>query len=76
MLKEAMAKINQGEKQFNKEMNQAAVLGADTHRQVNPEQAIYDNGDINSRNNKHVAKIQGNDNLSQEEKERLLKNHD
>lgn len=43
---------------------------------VSPEQAIYDNGDINSRNNKYVAQIQANDNLSAEEKERLLKNHE
>jgi len=43
---------------------------------VNPEQAIYDNGDLNSRHNKYVASIQNDANLSAEEKERLLKNHD
>lgn len=43
---------------------------------VTSEQAIYDNGDVNSRNNKYVAAIQNDDKLSAEEKERLLKNHE
>jgi valyl-tRNA synthetase len=48
----------------------------DTGRRANPEDAIFDNGDLNSRNNKYVAQIQQNDNLSAEEKEKLLKNHE
>jgi hypothetical protein len=43
---------------------------------VTPEQAIYDNGDPNSYNNKYVARIQADDTLSKEEKEHLLKNHE
>ena len=43
---------------------------------VSPELAIYDNGDLNSRNNKYVAAIQNDPNLAAEEKERLLKNHE
>lgn len=48
----------------------------DSRAAASPEQAIYDNGDPNSRNNKYVAQIQSNENLSPEEKERLLKNHE
>ena len=71
----ALKKVAQGQNQFNKEMNQSLM---DTNRvlDVTPEQAIFDNGDPNSRNNKYVAQIQSNDNLTAEEKERLLKNHE
>jgi len=68
-------KVNAGQKEFNKEMQSNQVM--DTGRDLaKPEQAIYDNGDVNSRNNKYVAQIQQNENLSSEEKERLLKNHE
>jgi hypothetical protein len=53
IFKNAMNKINAGQNQFNKEMNNASDLSV----VVNPEQAIYDNGDPNSRNNKYVAQI-------------------
>lgn len=74
IFKNALNKINQGQNQFNKEMNSEMMEGAQVS--VNPEQAIYDNGDPNSRNNKYVAQIQADENLSAEEKERLLKNHE
>ena len=72
---DAIKKVNAGQNQFNKEMQSNQLM--DTGRaQVSREQAIFDNGDPNSRNNKYVAQIQANDNLSQEEKEKLLKNHE
>jgi len=75
IFKNALNKVNQGQNQFNKEMLGYTVLDTDGLL-VSPEQAIYDNGDPNSYNNKYVAKIQSNDTLSGEEKERLLKNHE
>lgn len=44
--------------------------------QVTAEYAIYDNGNVKSDNNKLVFKISQNDNLTTEEKERLLKDHE
>jgi len=38
--------------------------------------AIYDNGDIRSKNNQLVKAIELNDKLSDEEKERLLQQHE
>lgn len=38
--------------------------------------AIYDNGDIRSKNNQLVKKIEQNENLNDEEKERLLQTHE
>lgn len=74
LFKNALNRVNQGASQFNKEMLDNNLM--DSRMAASPEQAIYDNGDLNSRNNKYVAQIQSNDNLSAEEKERLLKNHE
>lgn len=54
IFKNALNKVNAGQNQFNKEMqsNQVMDVGGD---QAKPEQAIFDNGDLNSRNNKYVA---------------------
>jgi len=54
IFKNALNKVNAGQNQFNKEMqsNQVMDAGGD---QAKPEQAIFDNGDLNSRNNKYVA---------------------
>jgi hypothetical protein len=38
--------------------------------------AIYDNGDIRSKNNQLVKKIEQNENLNDEEKEHLLQTHE
>ena len=54
--KNALNKVNLGQNSFNKEMLSAEVLESRAIL-VSPEQAIYDNGDPNSRNNKYVAKI-------------------
>lgn len=55
-------------------MNNELIERPNLH--VNADNAIYDNGDQNSRNNKYVAAINRDSNLTAEEKERLLKNHD
>jgi len=51
------------------------LLGSDSTR-VDPNIAIFDNGDPSSRNNKFATLIDRNENLSPEEKEKLLKNHE
>lgn len=55
-------------------MNNELIERPNLH--VDADNAIYDNGDQNSRNNKYVAAINRDSNLTAEEKERLLKNHD
>ena len=72
---DAIKKVNQGQKEFNKEMSQNQVMGRDSVR-VDPNMAIFDNGDPSSRNNKYATLIEQNDNLTPEEKEKLLKNHE
>lgn len=76
IFKNALNNVNSGQNQFNKDMQLNSVLNSDQPQAVTADQAIYDNGDPNSRNNKYVAKIQNDDSLSGEEKERLLKNHE
>jgi hypothetical protein len=56
IFKNALNKVNQGQNSFNKEMLSTEVLEPE-NIVVSPEQAIYDNGDPNSRNNKYVARI-------------------
>ena len=53
IFKNALNKVNQGASQFNKEMLDNDLM--DSRGAASPEQAIYDNGDPNSRNNKYVA---------------------
>jgi len=48
----------------------------EAENQASAEHAIYDNQDVNSRANKFVAMIEQNQNLTPEEKERLLKNQE
>lgn len=68
--REKMLKVQQeGSKHFNQgdevsDPKQAAEF------------AIYDNGDIRSKNNQLVKAIELNDKLSDEEKERLLQQHE
>jgi len=55
IFKNALNKVNAGQNQFNKEMQTNEVLDTNRDASVKPEQAIYDNGDPNSKSNKYVA---------------------
>ncbi len=66
----AKAQMN-ASSQFFKDQIETGVAS-----KVTAEYAIYDNGNVKSDNNKLVFKISQNDNLTAEEKERLLKDHE
>ena len=57
-------------------MNVAGAEEGEGENKRGAEHAIYDNGDVNSKANKFVAMVQENINLSDDEKERLLKNQE
>jgi len=64
--------------QANKELNSSAanpIMDPDEQR-MRKELAIYDNGDINSKANKFVYDITNDKNLSDEEREQMLRAHD
>lgn len=64
-------------RQYNKELNSQSVSDLNEEDiKLRKELAIYDNGDINSKANKFVFDIQNDKNLSDEEKESLLRAHD
>jgi hypothetical protein len=67
----AMNKVNMGAKLHNNEL--LNDLDGEEGK-VNADDAIYDNGNLNSKDNKLRAQILNNDNLSEEEKRRLLQN--
>lgn len=70
--------MKQQEYQANKELNSIspnADLDEDAIRE-RKELAIHDNGDINSKANQLVFEIENNPNLSNEEKEALLRAHE
>lgn len=72
-MRNALDQIHSKVNDFNKEMNEG---DGEQENQVSAEHAIYDNQDVNSRANKFVAMIEQNQNLTPEEKERLLKNQE
>lgn len=64
-------------RQANKELNSQHVGDLDQEDLLErKELAIYDNGDINSKANKFVYDVTNDKNLSQEEKDALLRAHD
>jgi hypothetical protein len=63
----AMNLCNKGAQFHGKELNEDA-----SEQLVNAEDAIYDNGNTNTKDNKFRAKILANENLSEEEKRRML----
>ena len=69
VVRNALDQIHSKVNDFNKEMNEG---DGEQENQVSAEHAIYDNQDVNSRANKFVAMIEQNQNLTAEEKERLL----
>jgi hypothetical protein len=73
VVRNALDQIHSKVNDFNKEMNEG---DGEQENQVSAEHAIYDNQDVNSRANKFVAMIEQNQNLTPEEKERLLKNQE
>ena len=73
VVRNALDQIHSKVNDFNKEMNEG---DGEQENQVSAEHAIYDNQDVNSRANKFVAMIEQNQNLTAEEKERLLKNQE
>lgn len=64
---------------MNKELNSAINPDGEIDEatfKARKELAIHDNGDINSKANKLVFEIEHNENLTNEEKESLLRAHD
>jgi len=69
--REAMLKA---EKEMMKELNQGDVEIVDEKEAA--EYAIYDNGDVKSKNNQLVLKIEQSKKLADAEKEQLLQQHE
>jgi len=73
MYEKLKAEMLSKNKENVKELNQDAI---EKEPKADVEFAIYDGGDAKSKNNKLVQRIEIDENLTQEEKESLLKAHE
>ena len=73
MYQNALNMAKKGAEKHGKELDDGL---ADDGVRVNAEDAIYDDGNVNSKDNKFRATILANENMSEEEKRRILQNQE
>lgn len=76
MHERAHKKLIQDEDDIARENNRSELERVDDMTKTTQEFAIYDNGDIRTKNNQLVMKIERNDQLDEHEKEKMLQQHE
>ena len=76
LFQNAMQSIQNDINSFDAEMNKGEEEEGEAENQAAGEYAIHEGENANSKNNQFVAKVLENANMTQEEKERLLRNQE
>lgn len=76
LFENAMQSIQNDINSFDAEMNKGEEEEGEAENQAAGEYAIHEGENANSKNNQFVAKVLENANMTQEEKERLLRNQE